>query len=138
MRYLLQVAGGGLERALRRIEVVLPSGQMPQVLQCQGSNTVTAGDGFVHQPAWPLDQGLLIVGSEIETALLFVLEMRDHLVCQRHGPLQTGTVPACLQQGQNRLDQEGMIIEIGCLVALAVLAGGQQAASRRPLCQSFF
>ena len=74
------------------------------------------------------DQLLVVVRGGEEAAALLVSEALDH----RLGGLAGGVEPAHLQgrlvQPQHRLDQEGVVLEVGVEPAFAVLPGAEQAA----------
>ena len=74
------------------------------------------------------DQLLVVVRGGEEAATLLVGEALDH----RLGGLAGGVEPAHLEgrlvEAQQRLDQEGVVLEVGVEPALAVLPGAEQAA----------
>ncbi len=74
------------------------------------------------------DQLLVVVRGGEEAATLLVGEALDH----RLGGLAGGVEPAHLEgrlvQPQHRLDQEGVVLEVGVEPAFAVLPGAEQAA----------
>src|SRR5215212_8635923 len=74
------------------------------------------------------DQLFVVGGGRVEAAALGVAEALDRLLCQG---VRLG-VPAGLEsrlvERQQRLEQEGVVLQVGAEVGASVLVGAQQAA----------
>src|SRR5688572_5257693 len=70
---------------------------------------------------------LVIVGGEVETAVLAIFEMLQQCVRKLYRKLQIGTAPACLQQLDQTIEQESMIIQICWEARATFFVRGQQA-----------
>ena len=70
----------------------------------------------------------MIVGSEVETAVLAIAEVLEQGIGERNCELQVGAAPACLQQLEQRVEQERVVVQIRGEARLAILMDGELAA----------
>ncbi len=117
---------GGAQGSLGGVEVARFAEQEAETLQGERRDSVARGHGFVGQRLGTMDQRFVIVGREPEATVLAVLEMREQQLGNVTGKREVCAVPACLQQLEQRIEQEGMVVEISGEFRLAVLVAGQQ------------
>ena len=88
-----------------------------------------AGNGVVAEALAAMDQRLVIVRGEEESAELRVFEMREHGVEDLAQPGRVLVAPAKLQHLEQRVGEIGVVVEIGVEMRDAILGGGQQPAA---------
>src|SRR3954451_2868126 len=114
------------EDADRPVLVVVLAGQRGQPQQAVGGARVAGGDGVVLQ-VLATGQELLVVRRGLEeAAALLVGEARDHRV----GELASGTKPARVErrlvEREERLEEEGVVLQVCVQLRLAVLVSPEQ------------
>ncbi len=117
------------DRAERVALVLLVAGELGEAQQADGCAGGAGGDGGVLEVLAPDDQRFAVCGGREETALLGVGEAGDHLVGQRHGLVKPALLAGGFEQRDQRLQQEGVVLEVGVDLGLAVVVGAQQAAA---------
>ena len=75
-----------------------------------------------------MNEFFVIVAGEEKAPLLPILELFQQHVGECAGKLQIRPAEPRLQQFQQGIQHEGIIIQIGIQMRLAILAGRQQAA----------
>ena len=89
---------------------------------------VAGGDRVVADLLAAGDQPLVVVRGRKEAAALGVAEAGDHRLGELAGLLVPALLEARFVERQQRLEQEGVVLEVGVEPRLAVLEGAQQAA----------
>src|SRR5690606_8015722 len=98
VRRALQRLARGDEPALRSIDVRVLAEQMSKTEQRAGGDAVAGRCRFVGEGFRPMDERLVIVRGEEESAVFAVLEMRKQRVGKRTGEVEILAAPAVLQQ----------------------------------------
>src|SRR5580658_7066008 len=103
--------------------VALLAGEESEAKQAEGGRRVPGGDGRVVEILAAGGEALVVVGGGEEAAVLGVGEVID----RRFGERRRLAVPALLErrlvQGEERLEQEGMVLKVGAQPSAAVLPG---------------
>ena len=99
---------------------------MAEPLQRKCRNAVAGRGGVVVSRLGSGEQRLVVVASKEEAACLRILEMRQQCVGELARPRHVCLAVASLQGFQQRVEQEGIVVEIGVQPCFAVLVAGQQ------------
>ncbi len=75
-----------------------------------------------------MDQRLVIIGGEEESAAVLVLEVREHHLEQCRGEVQLVGAHAHLLQLEDGIDEIDVVVQVGIQVRLAGHGGGEQPA----------
>jgi hypothetical protein len=126
-RHLVQEAHDGDRLAL----VFLLARQLREPHQPDGCARATRGDRRVLDVLAAGDQGLSVRGRREEAALLGIGEAGDHLVGQPRGGVEEAHLAGRFEQRYQRLEQEGMVLQVGVDLGPAVVVGAQQPAALR-------
>ena len=125
-------AGGGFREesqdAGRLAFVGAVSGQGGEAQQPQRGRGVAGGDRVVVDLLAAGDQRLVVVGGGEETAPLGIPEAGDRRTGEIAGLLEPAPLEGRLVQRQQRLEQEGVVLQVCVELRLAVLVGAQEAA----------
>ncbi len=112
------------------------AGELGQAQQPDGGARGAGGNGGVLEVLAPHDQLFAVGGGGEEAAVLLVGEARDQLVGQLACVLEPALLAARFKQRQQRLQQEGVVLQVGADLGLAVVVGAQQTAVCSRACSS--
>ncbi|MBS1137193.1 MAG: hypothetical protein H6R11_1147, partial [Proteobacteria bacterium] len=107
-------------------EIARFAGEMAEALQRQNRDAVTGGRGVVVPRLGAVNQPLMIVAGEEETAAVAILELIEQDIRQVFGPLQFSDPEIRLEQIQQGAEQERVVVDIGVQVGTPVLVRGEQ------------
>ena len=74
-----------------------------------------------------VNQSLVVVGSEIEAALVAILEMAQQAIGEAAGEVGFLIAKIRSHQGVDRGEQKRIVIQIGAQVAATAAPGGEQS-----------
>ena len=97
-------------------------------MQRECGNAVARRCGLVGERLGAVDELLVVVGREIEAAVVGVLEMPEQEVGDFHCESQVLCIPSRLQQLEQRIQEKRVVVEVGAETCMAVLVTGQQAS----------
>src|SRR5829696_3491753 len=110
--------------------VAVLAGEGGEAQEAVGGARVARGYRVVLEVLAPRDEPLVVDRGLEEAAALAVGEALDHRVGGRAGGGEPAWLEARLVQGEERLDQVGVVLEVGVEARLAVLGGAQEAPAR--------
>ena len=113
---------------MRGIEEVRGAKQVSKPQQYLRGDTVAGGDGIITGRFGAMNEFLMVVRGEEETAACLVLEVIQQGLGQFDEKLKIAISPTRLQKFESSIDQEGIIVEVGVEVGATVLVTGQQAS----------
>ena len=93
-----------------------------------GGDAVAGGQRVVGEGLGAVDEHFVIVGGEEEAAVLRVFEVAKENLCEIDCEVEMVSPPLLLEQRQNRVDEKGVVVEVGGEAGAPVLVGGTQAA----------
>ncbi len=111
--------GAGRRLGLRLVGAL--AGQGREAQQAQRRRGVARGDRVVADLLAAGDQRFVVVGGREEAAALGVAEAGDHRVGERQGLLEPALLEGRFVEGEQGLEQEGVVLQVGV-----------EAAPRRP------
>ena len=120
--------GEEAEDAFGLLLVAALAGQRGEAQQAHRRGAVAGGDRVVADLLAAGDQRFVVVGGGEEAAALVVAEAGDHRLGELAGPLEPALLEGRFVEGEQRLEQEGVVLEVGVEVGAAVLVGAQQVA----------
>ena len=116
------------DHALRLLLVAMVAGQRSESQEAVRGGGVARGDRVVVDVLAARDQLLVVGGGGEEAAVLGVGEALDHRVRGRAGGVEPARLEGRLVERQQRLDQKGVVLQIGIQLRLAAVEGAQQPA----------
>ena len=119
-------AGEEAQHALRLALVGALAGQRREAQQAERRGAVARRDRVVADLLAARDQLLVVAGGREEAAALAVAEALDRRLGQRPRLVEPALLEGRLIQGEQRFEQEGVVLEVGVEVGPAVLVGAQQ------------
>ena len=121
--------GEEAEDALGLLLVGALAGQRREAEEAERGGGVAGGDRVVADLLAAGDQLLVVVGGREEAAALGVAEAGDRSSSARaRASLEPARLEGRFVEGEQRLEQEGVVLEVGVEAGAAVLVGAQQAA----------
>ncbi len=117
-----------LQGALGGLEIPGFAQQVTEPQQAQRRHAIARRHRVVIRGDRSVDQLLMVVRGQVESATLLVLEVREHGVGQRLCQLEVSRAPARLQELKQTIQQKNVIVEVGVEMRTAVLGHGQEAS----------
>ena len=120
--------GEEAEDALGCLFVGALAGQGGEAEQAEGGGGVAGGDRVVADLLAAGDQRFVVVGGGEEAAALVVGEAGEQGVGELAGALEPDGLEARFVEGEQGLEQEGVVLQVSLEVGATVLVGAQQVA----------
>ena len=125
MRVLFETEPGCTQRPLGRLQVAWLGQQVSQSLEHQSGNAVSGRSRVICKGFGTINEGLVIVRSEVETAGSRVHKMVEHDPCELTCEFELCAVEPHLLKLEDRVDEEYVVVEVRAKMCDSVLVGRQ-------------
>ena len=112
-RFLFQQGFKCTQRARRGFAIARLAGEMPEPVQRKRRDAVAGWRRVVAAALGAIQQLLVIVADEKESAVLAVFELVEQHVRERARPLEISRAKIVLHELDQRVEQKRVIVEIG-------------------------
>src|SRR5512142_680483 len=110
MRVFFDTEPSCTQRTLRRLQVAWLGQQVSQSLEHQCGNTVSGRSRVIREGFGTMNEGLVIVRSEVEAAGSLVHKMVEHDPCELTCEFELCAVEPHLLQLEDRVDEEYVVV----------------------------
>src|SRR3954468_20573637 len=101
---------------------------MPQAVERKRGDAIAGGRVVACADFRAMQQLLVVVTYEEESAVICVLELCEQNFCQFTRPVKVGGMKLCLHEFEQRIEQKRVIVEISIQAGFAILVAGEQPA----------